>query len=303
MLVLLGFTALMLTAASVAALLRVLSLPRARMDARLDELGAYGYAAEVPSGPAGVVDGEPAVGPVTAVARRLGEALAERMGGFREDELRELLVAAGMYRTSARTLLGYRALAAIVAGGLGVFAGHALAARLALGAFGVLVGWVLTLAVLRRRAAQRATEIEREVPDLIDQIVVTLEAGIGFSSSLQVCAARLSGPLGEEMRLTLQEQRMGVALDKSLTNLRERVESQNLRSFVRAVVQGERLGVSIGQVMRDLAVDMRKRRRQLAEERAQKTPVKLLLPVVFLILPTLFLVVLGPPMLQLMHGF
>jgi tight adherence protein C len=302
-LVILGFLAVTLTAACVAAALRVMSLPRARMAARMGELDAYGYVADAPPPAGGVAEAGPAGGPVTAVARRLGDALAERMGAFGEDELRRLLVAAGMYRTGPRTLLGYRALAAIVAGGLGVLAGQTIVARLALGSFGVLVGWVLTLTVLRRIAARRAAEIERAVPDLIDHIVVTLEAGIGFAASLQVCAARLSGPLGDEMRLALQEQRMGVTLDRALSNLRDRVESPNLRSFVRAVVQGERLGVSIGQVMRDLAVDMRKRRRQLAEERAQKTPVKLLLPIVFLILPTLLLVVLGPPMLDLMHGF
>jgi tight adherence protein C len=303
MLALLTVIALSLTAASVLALLRALSAPRAHMAARLDELGAYGYTAEMRPLDSGSADAQVAVGPLTGLARRLGELLGERMGGVREDELRRLLVNAGMYRTTARTLLGYRALAAIMAGSLGVLAGHTILVRVTLGSFGVLVGWVLTLTVLRRRASRRAAEIERQVPDLIDQVVVTLEAGIGFSSSLQVCTARLTGPLGEEMRLTLQEQRMGVTLADSLTNLRERVESQNLRSFVRAVVQGERLGVSIGQVMRDLATDMRKRRRQAAEERAQKTPVKLLLPVVFLILPTLFLVVLAPPMMRLMHGF
>jgi tight adherence protein C len=95
---------------------------------------------------------------------------------------------------------------------------------------------------------------------------------------------------------------MGASLTESLQRLRERVDASNLRSFVRAVVQGERLGVSIGQVMRDLAVDMRKRRRQMAEERAQKTPVKLLLPLVFLILPSIFIVVLIPPLLTMIQG-
>jgi len=134
-------------------------------------------------------------------------------------------------------------------------------------------------------------------------VVVTLEAGIAFSSSLQMSAARFKGALGEEMRLTLQEQRMGVELTESLTNLRERIDSPNLKSFVRSVVQGERLGVSIGNVMRDLSIDMRKRRRQRAEEQAQKTPVKLLLPLIFLILPTLFIVVLAPPMVGFLNGF
>jgi tight adherence protein C len=105
------------------------------------------------------------------------------------------------------------------------------------------------------------------------------------------------------MRLALQEQRMGLSLTESLDHMRERVDSGNLKSFVRAVTQGERLGVSIGHVMRDLAIDMRKRRRQMAEEQAQKTPVKLLLPLVFLVLPTMFIVVLVPPVLELVHGF
>jgi tight adherence protein C len=164
-----------------------------------------------------------------------------------------------------------------------------------------LCGWRIPLILVRRRATSRALEIEREVPNLIDQIVVMLEAGVSFSSSLQISAERLKGALGQEMRLALQEQRMGASLTDSLNHLRERVESSNLKSFARAVVQGERLGVSIGQVMRDLAIEMRKRRRQMAEERAQKTPVKLLLPLVFLILPTMFIVVLVPPALTVME--
>ena len=95
---------------------------------------------------------------------------------------------------------------------------------------------------------------------------------------------------------------MGASLSESLQQVRGRIDSTNLQAFVRSVVQGERLGVSIGQVMRDLAIDMRKRRRQRAEEQAQKTPVKLLLPLVFLILPTIFIVVLAPPILQLIQG-
>jgi tight adherence protein C len=162
-------------------------------------------------------------------------------------------------------------------------------------------GWRLPLIYLQRRGVGRALEIEREVPDLIDQIVVMLEAGVAFSSALQISAERLKGALGQEMRLALQEQRMGASLADSLNNLRERVDSPNLKSFARAVVQGERLGVSIAQVMRDLAIDMRKRRRQMAEERAQKAPVKMMLPLVFLILPTMFIVILVPPFLDALN--
>jgi tight adherence protein C len=212
-------------------------------------------------------------------------------------------MAAGMYSTSARAVLGYRLLATLLLPWLGVLMGGNVGMRVAMATLFAACAWRLPLLFIHRRAKQRALEIEREVPNVIDQIVVSLEAGTGFSAALQTSADRLGGPLGEELRLALQEQRMGASLTESLQQLRERVESANLQSFVRAVVQGERLGVSIGQVMRDLAVDMRKRRRQMAEEQAQKTPVKLLLPLVFLILPTIFIVVLVPPLLSMLNGF
>lgn len=297
---LLALLALLLAGVAVAALLRSLTLSRSRIAAHLDDVGAYGYTAAVtapalePGGPRGSALG--------ALAGGLGNFVGRRIGAVREAELQTLLVAAGMYSSSTRTVLGYRVLGAATLAGLGGLMGHGVLVRVALAGFLAVCGWTLPLTYLRRRAAQRALEIERETPNLIDQVVVTLEAGVGFSASLQAAANRLGGPLGEEMRMALQEQRMGASLTASLQHLRERVDSVNLQSFVRAVVQGERLGVSIGQLMRDLGTDMRKRRRQMAEERAQKTPVKLLLPLVFLILPTIFIVVLVPPVLELTRG-
>ncbi|HZE03571.1 MAG TPA: type II secretion system F family protein [Solirubrobacteraceae bacterium] len=298
--VLLAFLALALAGVAVAALLRLLTLSRTRIAANLDDVGAYGYAA-VGSTVAPEQSAEVA-GPLAALAGRLGELVAGRMGPAREDTLRKLLIAAGMYSTSVRRVLGYRVLTALMLGGLGAMMGPNVVQRVIVAALLGACGWRLPIVYLGRRARQRALQIDREIPNLIDQLVVSLEAGIGFSAALRTSANRLGGPLGEEMRLTLQEQRMGASLTYSLVQLRERVNSTNLGSFVRAVVQGERLGVSIGQVMRDLAVEMRKRRRQMAEEQAQKTPVKLLLPLVFLILPTIFVVVLVPPMLTLVKG-
>jgi tight adherence protein C len=293
----LAFLALALGGVAVAALLRSLTLSRSQVAAHLDDLGAYGYAAAAPALPA-----EVATPRGSALAERLGDMVARRVGAGREAELRRLLMTAGMYSTSARTVLGYRVLGAVMLSGLGVLMGGNAPLRAATAAFLAVCGWLLPVMLIRRRAKRRALVIERETPNVIDQIVVSLEAGIGFSAALKNSADRLRGPLGEELRLALQEQRIGASLTESLQQLRERIDSPNLQTFVRAVVQGERLGVSIGQVMRDLAVDMRKRRRQMAEERAQKTPVKLLLPLVFLILPTIFIVVLVPPVLNLIHG-
>jgi len=297
---LLAFLSLILAGAAIGALAWSLALPRTRVAARMEQLGAYGYEAVAP------VDADAAVpeeGPLTALARWLGNSLGDRLGGVNEADLRGLLISAGMYRTSARTLIGYRVLASVGFGACGLLLSHNFVVQVAVALFLAVCGWTFTLTYVRRRAQARAQEIEREIPNLIDQLVVTLEAGIGFSSSLQLAATRFKGALGEEMRLTLQEQRMGVELKESLTNLRERIDSPNLKSFVRSVVQGERLGVSIGNVMRDLSIDMRKRRRQRAEEQAQKTPVKMLIPLVFLILPSLFIVVLAPPMIGFVNSF
>jgi tight adherence protein C len=295
--ILLALLALALGGGAVAALARSLALSRTRVAAHLGELGAYGYAATAIAPPTA----DAGAGPLAALAVRLGDVMARRMGAAREAELRTLLTMAGMHSTSPRTVLGYRALGTATLAILGLFIGHSVLVHVAVMALMALCGWRIPLILVRRRAISRALEIEREVPNLIDQIVVMLEAGVSFSSSLQISAERLKGALGHEMRLALQEQRMGASLTDSLNHLRERVESSNLKSFARAVVQGERLGVSIGQVMRDLAIEMRKRRRQMAEEQAQKTPVKLLLPLVFLILPTMFIVVLAPAALNVME--
>jgi tight adherence protein C len=298
--VLLALLALALAGITVAALLRLLTLSRTRIATHLDDVGAYGYTADVPAlSPDEPLERASSLG---TLAGRLGNVVARRLGAAREDELRKVLMAAGMYSTSPRTVLGYRVLAAAMLAGLGLLIGGRAPLCVVMAVLFGALGWRLPLLFLQRRGGARALEIERETPNLIDQIVVALEAGTGFSAALQTSARRLHGPLGEEMRLALQEQRMGASLTESLQQVRERVDSTNLRSFVRAVVQGERLGVSIGQVMRDLAVDMRKRRRQMAEEQAQKTPVKLLFPLVFLILPTIFIVVLIPPILTLING-
>jgi tight adherence protein C len=298
--ILLAFLTVAFAGVAVAALFRLVTLSRTRIAAHLDDVDAYGYSAATSA--LSPEEGSAVAGPLAALAGGLGDLVAGRMGPTREQALRKLLVAAGMYSTSARRVLGYRVLTALTLAGLGALMGGSALQRVVVAALLAACGWRLPILYLGRRARQRAHEIDRETPNLIDQLVVSLEAGIGFAAALRTSANRLGGPLGEEMRLTLQEQRMGASLTESLVQLRERVNSANLSSFVRAVVQGERLGVSIGQVMRDLAVDMRKRRRQMAEEQAQKTPVKLLLPLVFLILPTIFIVVLVPPMLSLIKG-
>ena len=156
--------------------------------------------------------------------------------------------------------------------------------------------------VVDRKARARLDEIEYSLPELVDLLVVTIEAGIGFAGSMRIASQRLGGPLGQELRLTLQEQNMGLSTTEALKNMGERSQSPSVRTFVRSVTQGETLGVSIGQIMRNLALEMRKRRRAAAEERAQKAPIKMLFPLIFFIFPAIFVVLLVPAVIHIIDA-
>ncbi|HEU4942389.1 MAG TPA: type II secretion system F family protein [Gaiellaceae bacterium] len=293
---------LVLCGVSVVLVARAAVMPRLRASETLGRIGSYGFTSrqleEAGPGPARTA--------LDGVAASVG-GLAGRLAGFREASVRRSLVAAGIYGLAPRKFVGYRILCALAVPTVWLWlsstAGYP--ALLAVtGAFlGLLIGWTAPMSIVRRRTRARVETIDYELPNLIDLLVVTVEAGLGFTGSLQLAAERFTGPLGEELRLTLQEQNMGLSTNEALRNLLDRCDTPLMRSFVRSVLQGETLGVSIGQIMRDLAVDMRKRRRQAAEERAQKAPIKLLFPLVFLIFPAMFVVLLGPAVSYFLEAF
>jgi tight adherence protein C len=299
--VLLAIIGLGLAGAALVCAVWAFVLPRTRAVARLESIEAYGFAAR--SASAAGVGGEPRKAPLSLAARALGDLFVARFGNARLEEMRRYLIQAGLYQTSPRVLLGYRVLATVLLPVL-VIVSHSFQGTKAVAAviIGAVLGWLGPVLLVRRRARYRMTEVDRALPDLIDQLVVTLEAGVGFGNSLRLAAERGSGPLGEELRLTLQEQRMGLGLTSALKHMMERADTTNMRSFVRAVIQGETLGVSIGTIMRNLAVEMRKRRRQAAEEQAQKAPVKMILPLVLFIFPSIGIVILGPAIIDIMNG-
>jgi tight adherence protein C len=299
LLVLIGLT---LAGVSVALVARAALMSRLRASETLGQISSYGFVSRQK-------DSARASATRTAldgVAASVG-GLAGRFGGLREAALRRELVAAGLYGLAPRKFLGYRILCAIAAPALWIWlasAGNYSAFVLLVGTLvGLVLGWTAPMTFVRRRARGRSETIDYELPNLIDLLVVTVEAGLGFTGSLQLAAERFAGPLGDELRLTLQEQSMGLSTNEALRNLLARCDTPLMRSFVRSVLQGETLGVSIGQIMRDLAVDMRKRRRQAAEERAQKAPIKLLFPLIFLIFPAMFVVILGPAVVSLLKTF
>jgi tight adherence protein C len=163
------------------------------------------------------------------------------------------------------------------------------------------MGWIGPTFWLKRRATRRLEQIDHEMPELVDLLVTAVEGGLGFGGSLELAVRSLEGPLGDELRLAMQEQSLGLTTNGALQNMLERVDTLSIRSFVQAIVQGESLGVSIGKILRDLAREMRSRRRQAAEERAHKAGTKIIFPVAVCIFPALFVVALGPMVIYLAH--
>jgi tight adherence protein C len=294
---------LLLTGTSVVLVLRSFGFGRAVGEGALARIAAYGFrdrevtATQAPR--------RPVSGQVDALAGAIGAFLSSRTKRSGESDLRDELQAAGMYTTSPRKFMGYRLILGVAlpllwlwlssSGGspLQVFFGFFVAA---------VLGWRGPLIWVKRRARQRMEQIDYEIPELIDLLVTTVEAGMSFSASLQLATRRFKGPLGQELRLAIQEQEMGLATNEALENMLTRANTSAMRSFVRSVLQVETLGVSIGKVLRDLAVEMRKRRRQQAEERAQKAPTKMLFPLILLIFPAIFLVLLGPAAISILKA-
>jgi tight adherence protein C len=293
--IILFFMSLLLIGGAVTLLVRAAAFPRLRAEHTIAQITDYGYAQAATEADEGRSS---LLGPLDQVASGIGLVFGRWLGFQREAQVRKGLIAAGMYRVDPRRLVGYQLLIGV---GGALFALWLSAAGNSSGfrtfffvALAGGVGWYFPLLFVKRRARERLDQIEYDLPELIDLLVVGVEAGLSFSASLQATTQRLRGPLGQEMRLMLQEQRMGLSSIDALKNVLERVETPSMRTFVRAMIQGEQLGISVGQILRSIAVEMRQRRKASAEERAQKAPVKMLFPLIFLIFPAMFVVILGP---------
>ncbi len=292
-------TGLIVLVAAFGILGRAFVAPRLRAAQSVSGIEHYGFTATAR------VDDVASRSIINDLATYVGGAVSARFGLFREEELRAHIVSAAMYRLSPRVLFGYQVLAAIglPAFWLWVSLNSHMSALLVIGGTVLLgvIGWMAPVSYVKEKAKRRLADVDYSLPELIDLVVVSLEAGIGFAGSMDVSATRISGVLGEELRLTNQEQRMGLTIGEALENFQRRCPTDIVKAFVRAVVQGERLGISMGTIMRNLAIEMRLRRRQMAEEKAHKAPVKMLFPLVFMIFPAMFVVLLGPAMYQIVN--
>jgi tight adherence protein C len=292
---------LLLLATAVVLVTRGVIASRLRTVETLGQIGHYGFAGGAELEP------QPGLrGFLDSAASGIGVLLTEKLNIVNEERLRKNLVAAGMYQTTPRQIVGYSLLFALVLPALGIWLAVASGGSATLAILGTIflavLGWFAPGFVVQRRAESRLYRIDRGMPELIDLLVVTVEAGLSLSAALQLAGERMKGPLGDELRIVLQEQRMGLTPVQALENMVTRCPTPAVESFARAMMQGQLLGVSVGQILRSLAIEMRKRRRAHAEQQAQKAPIKMLFPLVFMIFPALFVVILGPAVVSILHA-
>jgi len=169
--------------------------------------------------------------------------------------------------------------------------------------FGGLLGWRMPVANLENRARRRQVAFQKALPDLIDLLATSVEAGLSFDAAIGRVAEEFGGVVREEIDTMLSGMKVGRSRAEALRLLDRHIGSQDVKTFVSAIIQAETLGASLGNVLKVQAAAVRLKRRQAAQERAAKTPVKLLIPMVFLIMPTIFMVLLTPAAIHILQAF
>lgn len=161
-----------------------------------------------------------------------------------------------------------------------------------------IVAWVSMPFILRRMVRKRQLDIARGLPDVLDLITIAVEAGLGFDAASDRVASRYKGPMGDELLRTNNEIRLGRPWAEAMRDMGERTGVEDLRSLIAALVQSRELGVNLANVLKAQSLRLREERARRAREAAQKTPTKILFPLVFLIFPPLFIVLMGPAVLR-----
>lgn len=215
----------------------------------------------------------------------------------------ELLHSGASLSWDGERLLAVKTVVSAMMAAVGLLLTAVIGSRAIVMVAGILLGgafgYYLPEWVVRSRASRRQAEIRRTLPDALDLLSITVEAGLGFDAAVDRVAREIHGPLGGELYRMVQEMRLGRSRSDALRDLGERTSVNELRSFVLAMIQAEIFGIAIAKVLHVQAHELRVKRRQRAEEQAQKLPVKILFPLLFGIFPALFIVLLGPAVLQI----
>jgi tight adherence protein C len=245
-----------------------------------------------------VVDDEPEDG-VARVTKRVGQAVGRVLPAPLVGGLEKKLVQAGHpYGLDVPRLVGVKTLVGAVLAVVGLLLGQPVFA-VALGLFGFFVPdvWV-GMQRDKRRASMR-----HDAADMIDQLTICVEAGLGFDAALSHVVTSTKGPLADELARVIQDMQAGIPRDQALRSLADRTEIPEIRQLVLALIQAQKHGVPIAETMRVQSSEMRLKRKQLTEEKAAKLPVKILFPTMLFIMPALFIVLLGPAFINISHGF
>jgi len=211
------------------------------------------------------------------------------------------LISAGMRNTSPTGFLAAKAALGIGGAVFGLILGSPsspMSGLMLMALFG-LIGFAGPSYLVTIRARRRQEAVAAELPDALDLLAVSVEAGLGFDGAISQLTEHMEGPLIDEFDFTLGEMRIGEGRSDALKRMADRVPAPEMASFVRAVVQADQLGISMGRLLRVQATDTRLKRHAAAEEKAMKAPIKMLFPMVAFIFPAMFIVILGPAFLNL----
>ena len=211
---------------------------------------------------------------------------------------------AGMETTSTEFFVGVKAFAGIVGGLGGALLVNAITLdttqTILAAPVGLFLGWKAPDLYLSNKAGKRASEVLDSLPDALDLLTISVEAGLGFDAAIVKMTEKMKGALAEEFKRAAGEQRVGKSRQEALRGIIQRIEQKELQNFISAIIQADQLGVSMSKVLRIQSEQMRMERRQRAEERAAKAPVMIMLPTIGCIFPALFIVILGPAVLTAM---
>ncbi|MFN2464384.1 MAG: type II secretion system F family protein [Candidatus Dormibacteria bacterium] len=242
---------------------------------------------------------------VEPLRKRAQALVMSRTPASRQEQMRTLIALAGHpYNLSPSGVIAAKLVCAALAAALGalLFLGlmH-LAFPLFLLVLGPpALGWILPDQWLKQKAGARRSKVENAIPDFIDLLTICLDAGLSFDAALQRVADKIEGPLAEEMIVMLTEIRYGRPRLEAMEALASRVDVEDMKAFVNAVTQSQKLGVGLGDTVRIQSAEIRRRRRQAAEEKASQAALKMLFPMIGCIFPTLFIVLMGPVALLLL---
>jgi tight adherence protein C len=221
------------------------------------------------------------------------------------ERVQQRLLAAGMSTVAPSGFLAAKGYLAATGGFFGfvVWVASGKMVGFALMLCFAILGWSAPGFLVGMRARKRRDRVQAALPDALDLLAVSVEAGLGFDAAISKLTEHMHGPLIEEFSLALTEMRVGEARQDALKKLSSRVDSPELSAFVRSIIQADQLGISLGRILRVQAVDTRLKRQAAAEEKAMKAPIKMLFPTVIFIFPAMFIVVLGPALISLAKVF